>query len=180
MDKETLAKVNRREQIIFGEDYDANGADKFNAEYKKLNEVKEFNKEYFDAQHALFSKYYVGGIRRFEHLSLEQLQQLVKEGFIDTEDYFNGCPTVGDFLKFVNGIKQYVAENPDYTSDDFDIYFIGYAVDISRDDYRVTIEGVKYSSRYKVDREILIKFMNFAKSADELDINDCEGRAWWD
>lgn len=174
--------INRREQIIFNQDYDKNSGKKFNQAYKDFHQKYQdvTSDEYWEKNKQLFSSYYVGGIRRFEHLSLEQLKQLVEEDFIDTEDYYNGCPTVGDFLKFVNGIKQYVAENPDYTSDDFDIYFIGYAVDLSREDYRVTIEGVKYSSRYKVDREIMVRFMDFAKSADELDINDCEGRAWWD
>lgn len=174
--------INRREQIIFKQDYDKNSGDKFNQAYKDFKQKYQdmSSDEYWEKNDQLYSSYYVGGIRRFNKLSLEQLQQLVKEDFIDTEDYFNGCPTVGEFLKFVNGIKQYVAENPDYTSDDFDIYFIGYAVDISRDDYRVTIEGVEYSSRYKVDREIMIKFMDFAKSADELDVTDTKGRAWWD
>lgn len=174
--------INRREQIIFKQDYDKNSGDKFNQAYKEIKQKYQdmSSDEYWEKHQQLFSSYYVGGIRHFDKLSLEQLQQLVNEDFIDTESCYNGCPTVGEFLKFVKGIKQYVAENPDYTSDDFDIYFIGYAVDISRDDYRVTIEGVEYSSRYKVDREIMVKFMNFAKSADELDVTDTNGRAWWD
>ena len=174
--------INRREQIIFKQDYDKNSGEKFNQAYKDFNKKYQdiSSDEYWEKNNQLYSSYYVGGIRRFNKLSLEQLQQLVKEDFIDTEDCFNRSPTVGDFLKFVNGIKQYVIENPDFTSDDFDIYFIGYAVDISRDDYRVTIEGVEYSSRYKVDREIMVKFRDFAKSADELDVTDTEGRAWWD
>ena len=174
--------INRREQIIFKQDYDKNSGEKFDQAYKEFKQkYKDMRSdEYWEKNQQLFSSYYVGGIRHFDKLSLEQLQQLVNEDFIDTESCYNGCPTVGEFLKFVNGIKQYVAENPDYTSEDFDIYFIGYAVDISRDDYRVTIEGVEYSSRYKVDREIMVKFMNFAKSADELDVTDTKGRAWWD
>lgn len=173
--------INRREQIIFKQDYDKNSGEKFNQAYKEFKQkYKMSSEDYWEKNQQLFSSYYVGGIRHFDKLSLEQLQQLVNEDFIDTESCYNGCPTVGEFLKFVKGIKQYVAENPDYTSDDFDIYFIGYAVDISRDDYRVTIEGVEYSSRYHVDREIMIKFMNFAKYADELDVTDTKGRAWWD
>lgn len=174
--------INRREQIIFKQDYDKNSGEKFNQAYKEFNQKYQdiSSDEYWEKNNQLYSSYYVGGIRRFSKLSLEQLQQLVKEDFIDTADCFNGSPTVGDFLKFVSDIKKYVAENPEYTSEDFDIYFIGYAVDISRNDYRVTIEGVEYSSRYKVDREIMVKFMNFAKSADELDVTDTKGRAWWD
>ena len=174
--------INRREQIIFKQDYDKNSSEKFDQAYKEFKQKYQDvrSDEYWEKNQQLFSSYYVGGIRHFDKLSLEQLQQLVNEDYIDTESCYNGCPTVGEFLKFVKGIKQYVAENPDYTSDDFDIYFIGYAVDISRDDYRVTIEGVEYSSRYKVDREIMVKFMNFAKSADELDVTDTKGCAWWD
>lgn len=175
--------VNRREQIIFKQDFDKNSGDKFNAEYKRLREAENKSnnpQEWWKKQSDLYNQYYVGGIRRFDHLSLDQLMQLIKEGFIDPFDHYNCSPTVDEFRKFVKGIKEYVAENPDFTSDDFDIYFIGYAVEPARPDYRVTIEGVVYHSQYKVDREIMMRFMKFAESADELDCNDTDGRAWWD
>ena len=76
--------INRREQIIFKQDYDKNNSDKFNQAYKELHQKYQdiSSDEYWEENKKLYSSYYVGGIRRFNKLSLEQLQQLVKEDFI--------------------------------------------------------------------------------------------------
>ena len=162
--------INRREQIIFKQDYNKNNDADFKKAWKEASQSDDIW-----ATSPLYSQYYVGGIRRFEDLSIDQLKTLVAEDFIHTDDGFNSCPTVGEFIKLVEKMTSMAGEN-----DELVVTFIGYAVDMSRADYRVTIEGIKYKSRYKLDRDILDEFYAFTKNADELSLSDTEGRAWWD
>lgn len=80
----------------------------------------------------IFGKYepekYMGGIRRFENLNLEKLQQLAILNFINLEEHQNYSPAVWEFIKFM---KKY----PEYT-------VMGYTVSIERSDYRVSLDGI--------------------------------------
>ena len=162
--------INRREQIIFKQDYNKNNDADFKKAWKEASQSDDIW-----ATTPLYSQYYVGGIRRFEDLSIDQLKTLVAEDFVHEDDCFNSCPEIKSFIQVVEKMISMAGEN-----DELVVTFIGYAVDQTRADYRVTIEGIKYKSRYKLDRDIIDEFYNFAKNADELSLSDTEGRAWWD
>lgn len=81
----------------------------------------------------IFGKYepekYVGGIRRFDDLSLGNLLKLVRCEFIDVNERHNSCPHVETILLFMERYSGYFAS--------------GYAVSAERDDYRVSLDGLK-------------------------------------
>ena len=67
------------------------------------DEIFELNKDVKKRDEIIFGNYdrksYVGGVRRFEGLSLEKLKQLVDLKFIDLEEYHNSSPTVREFIE---------------------------------------------------------------------------------
>lgn len=94
---------------------------------------------------------YSGGIARFEKLSLYQLEELIDLGFASLENRHNYAPAIGSILEFMRSYPDFVAH--------------GYAVSIDRDDYRVSLEGVKLS-RKPTTKEFKA-FINTFKGADE-------------
>lgn len=104
-----------------------------------------------------------GDCINFEDLNLDQLNQLIDQDFIDMEECQNLSPTTEDFFEFM---KKY----PGTTAH-------GHAVSHTRDDYRVTLEGLSYSG--KVTTEMLKDFIHLCRLADEFDIDD-KLYSWWD
>lgn len=97
-------------------------------------------------------------------ISLETLEAMVQEGFIDPQERQNFSPTAMEFLEFMRKHPRVVAH--------------GYAVSPYRDDYRVTIEGLlvlpeDYHSDLHND------FEQFCREADELRLGRCL-YSWWD
>ena len=78
-------------------------------------------------------KKYSGGIVSFEGLSLETLEKMVKNNFIDLDDAQNEAPSAGEILEFMKA-------NPRFTCH-------GYAVSIERSDYAVMLEGVELNEK---------------------------------
>lgn len=107
---------------------------------------------------------YLGGIRYFEDLKLEALDQLVKEGYLDVEDAQNAAPTAGEIIEF---IRKY----PDYTAH-------GYAVSFRRDDCRVSLEGVAKNFPATSINEFE-DFMSLFKDADEIQV-EAQMYCWFD
>lgn len=108
--------------------------------------------------------YKLGGIRRFENLTLEQFKLLYDEKFIDPEDCQNSAPSAEDFINFMQ-------ENPQFTAH-------GYAVSPERNDYRVTIEGLDLDG--ETSEETKFNFVHFARHADEFTYEQHRLRCWWD
>lgn len=98
----------------------------------------------------------------FDHLTLNQLDQLVKENFIDLSDRQNDSPTAGEFYEFV---KTY----PRFTLD-------GYVVSPLRDDYRVTIGAIQLTA--PATEEELFAFLALSKDGNKLK-SDTNLEAWW-
>lgn len=163
--------INRREQIIFGCDFNKNNDKDFKKDWEKASKSDDIF-----ATGAVIDSYYVGGIKKFKNLSLEQLKTLVKEEFIDPEAQQNTSPSVAQFIRLANTLY-----DMEY-SDNLELQFIGFAISPDRDDYGVQIEGVSYSSSdgYRIDREIIKEFWEFIKNADEVEVNESSGRGWWD
>jgi hypothetical protein len=107
---------------------------------------------------------WLGGTRRFESLDLEQLELLIKNDFIDLEQCQNYSPSVTDFRDFM---KMYP-----------DVMAHGYAVSHTRDDYRVSLEGVWFRGR--VSMTMLLDFVHLCRHADEFVASEEELYAWWD
>lgn len=121
-----------------------------NADYKLRNEILGVGEE--DEFH------------RFTNLSLNNLQELIDSNFIDLEECQNYSPTTEEFLNFMK-------ENPGVVAH-------GYAVESTRNDYRVTLEGISYDGN--VDFEELINLVDNFRSADIFNIDTDGFYLWWD
>ena len=135
---------------------------------KGNDEIFELNKDVKKRDEITFGNYdrksYVGGVRRFEGLSLEKLRQLVGLKFIDLEEYHNNSPTVREFIEFMEKYEEYNA--------------IGYTVSIDREDYCIGLDGIEKKEPADSKEEI-IKFTKLFEWADEFDTN-CKIFAWFD
>ena len=157
---------NRREQIIFGQDLDPQNDTHFEKEHALARESGQDTTE-------VFTQFYVGGIKKFETLKLFQLKTLLKEGFMEEDECGGNAPTIKNFLKFAESFQE---KEPEAT-----IYFTGFAEDPSRrENCRVAITGIKFTSRYAIDRDSLNSFWKFINTADEVEVCDREGFGWWD
>ena len=98
---------------------------------------------------------YGGGIEYFKNLSADTLRTLIEQKFIDPESTQNCSPTVSEFLEFMEARPAFKAH--------------GYAVKLSRDDYRVSIEGLKARG---VSQEDMHAFIRTFRDADDLNFED--------
>lgn len=103
------------------------------------------------------------GLRYFEGLDASTLGLLISEQFADQEETQNDSPSISDFLGFM-------MDNPSATAH-------GYIVDLPRDDYRVSIEGLNWPSGAN-NINAVRAFATFCNGADELDLETM--RSWWD
>ena len=107
---------------------------------------------------------YFGGIERYTGLQLAQLQALVAENFIDLKDAQNSAPSAEEFLAFMEGFPRFTAH--------------GYAVDKSRHDYGMMIEGLDLA--YPPTSEESVAFVKMFRHADEF-VFDASGlHCWYD
>ena len=99
-----------------------------------------------------------------EAITLEQLEKLVTEKFIDPDGRQNESPSTQEFLEFMRKHPGVVAQ--------------GYAVAIKREDYRVTLEGL-FVDREFVTSQLRWDFEQLCADADELD-TQADLYSWWD
>lgn len=83
---------------------------------------------------------YFGGIRHFRFLSVQDLTTLIENGFVDILERQNDAPSIRRIYGFMKEYPQYTAH--------------GYTVDISREDYRISIEGVEKGTPGSSHKEI--------------------------
>ena len=107
--------------------------------------------------------HYLGGCRSIEALTNLEVKWLVENGYLDVNDAQNYSPTAGEFWRFLD-------KYPDFTA-------FGYAISPDREDYRITIEGIK-APEFPETKEKLVDFFNLCRFADELELDP--PRAWWD
>jgi hypothetical protein len=129
----------------------------------------EFNHDAEQRDSIIFGDYkpeYYFSIARFEGLSFSALEKLVTLGFADPEDAQNDAPQIQEFLDFMRGHPTAMAH--------------GYAVSPSRDDYRVSIEGL-YIAPKDMTVDLLEDFVAFCRFADDFSASMPDGcYAWWD
>jgi len=136
------------------------------------NEFK-FNTDIKQRDEILFGKYepdeYRGGTRNFWNVKQEVIIELFEKGFINPHDTQNKSPEMQELINFVKRRKGYTFE--------------GYAVDIKRDDYRITLEGLKKTGGIN-DNERRKFFDKFVYTEDHVansyEVSKERLFAWWD
>jgi hypothetical protein len=106
---------------------------------------------------------YSGGYRSFKGLTAEKLQLLVDQKFASGTENQNGSPSIADFLEYAKEHKN--------------VTLAGYVIDITRDDYRVSVDSIEQDFETSKDIE---EFSEMFHSADEFTIRDNHGYAWYD
>lgn len=126
----------------------------------------EYNKDQAlrDSLLGLTGKPFRGGVECFDGLTVEQLISLIELRFLDPEETQNESPTVAEFIKFMCMWPSIKAH--------------GYAVDGSRADYRITIEGLKFEG--PVSKAMLDAFVEFSFGADDCVATKNMLYNWWD
>ena len=107
---------------------------------------------------------YLGGCQSFERLTLDKLQLLLNEGFIDPEECQNCSPSTMEFKEFLDAYPEATVH--------------GYIVSPTRGDYRVTIEGMEYHG--EVSKPMLADFVEMFRYADDLEYSSEYLYCWFD
>lgn len=108
-----------------------------------------------------------GGIYRFTYLTYDGLKELVGNKYIPLCERQNYSPTVGQWIDL---FEKYKLKDR--------IYFLGYIVEISRSDRRVSIDGIEASVGSKFSAEEWKAICKITSSADEFHTDPL--LAWWD
>ena len=109
-------------------------------------------------------KKYGGGLRRFDDLTLEQIDKLEELGVLDMEEAQNYSPNTGEIIDFLR----------EHKTDGW--YVHGYCISPERSDFRITFEGV--GKKTPPSKDELIDFTNMFRGADEFNV-DKEGMYCW-
>lgn len=126
-------------------------------------------KRLFDYRDMCFNPYmryiWIGGVRRFEEVPLSLMEDMMRIGFADPTECQNSSPSIGDFIRFCRNHPE-----TEFT-------FNGYLVARTRDDTRISIEGMD-TKQLNTDKELV---KDFLQNADELSFNDDGSfHSWYD
>ena len=111
------------------------------------------------------ARYEVGGLEKFSGMTLETLNKLAENNFVDLAHSFNNCPTVNYFKNFM---EKYPNEG---------LTAHGYLISPEREDYHVSIEGLEAKS---TNDDFISDFIRTFSNADELDSECGKQRCWYD
>lgn len=109
---------------------------------------------------------YGGGVRRFDDLTLLQINELDDLGILDMNESQNDSPTVGEMIDFLKSRK----------TDGW--YVHGYCVSPERSDFRISFEGVGKHSAPSI--QDIIDFSKLFRWADEFEVSENGLRCWYD
>lgn len=118
---------------------------------------------------------YGNGSARFQSASLKKVEELINLKFLLPTERQNKSPTTQEFIKIV---KEITKKYPKIAKQ---IYFHGYVLDQSKEDYRTTIEGIgieRGSQEITSDLKILLK--THFREADALQFDNGEFFCWYD
>lgn len=107
---------------------------------------------------------YFCGTRQFNDLDVDSLTKLVELRYIDLAEHQNESPTVAEILDFMQKHPLFQCH--------------GYAVELERSDYRVSIEGVRRNGA--VTMEMLVDFLSLFNGADKMVVSDDYLYCWYD
>lgn len=103
---------------------------------------------------------------KFTAISLNQLEQLLAEGFTTTTSYFNAAPTTAQFIEFGKRCADIAAVAT------FDgVAFIDEDGDTRMD--TITVVGVQ-------DLDFAGEFVKFTRGCDDIEVSSQQLFAWWD
>lgn len=105
----------------------------------------------------------LGGIFRFDGLTLAGLDELLRNNFIAWDEQQNSGPTVEE-------IHQLMKDFPGFTAH-------GYAVERTRSDYRVSLEGVEWKG--PAGKVVMAEFVKLCRNADDFICEQDHLFAWW-
>lgn len=109
--------------------------------------------------------YGMGGIRYFEHMTVEKAKELLRLGYIDPDDTQNASPTNQAMI--------------DFCDDGTGMWYLhGYMVSPERIDTRVSFEGI--GSDHPLTDKQAADFYRMFREADECDAGDCGAYCWYD
>ncbi len=112
----------------------------------------------------LDQKEYSGGIKYFDFLNIEQINELLQIGALNLDDQQNDSPSIGEIIEFIKANSRFVVH--------------GYVVSESRPDSRISFEGVTLEGE-STEQERKA-FVEMFRHADEFTFdNDCLN-AWYD
>jgi len=104
------------------------------------------------------------GICRFTDLTSDKLETLLAQNFADPDETQNDSPDISEFLEFLKSFPQCKAH--------------GYVVSNTREDYRVSIEGVECT--YDINQELIFAFIELFRLADDFRITPDYVYCWYD
>ena len=128
---------------------------------EERNAMQRFNQNYNQDQkrrdEIIFGSYepekYKPDLRYYQGLTVEKLETLVEEGFTTKTYKFGNAPTIRTFIKFMKQYEGYTAH--------------GLVTDLSRDDYRVDVEGLEKASEPSSCEEKKAFLTTFKKADDK-------------
>lgn len=173
--KNTLKSVTTHNLTIEKECPDTNSfivsddKDKYQISVTLVNDaVGVLNKDVQTRERILYNEdydkdHYPGGYRAFDGITADTLQRLVDMRFADGEDKHNYAPTLAEFLKYAQTHKN--------------VTISGYAIDVARDDYRISVDEIHQDFETEQD---IVDFTTMFREADEFSIADGHGYAWFD
>ncbi len=103
-------------------------------------------------------------IERFKAVSLDVLETLLEEGYLDPQSAQNVSPTVEQFLAFIRKHPKAKAH--------------GYAVSPYREDFRISLEGL-FVDHEDITAEMRRDFEELCGNADDYE-DGCHLYSWWD
>lgn len=121
--------------------------------------------------HADLDSEYMGGIKRFSGLHVDDVKHLMEIGAADPDDRQNDAPSIQELVDFAS----------DY-ADDYDVTFRGYVVSPERDDCRTSIDAIEVHSDGPIAAQDHDDFMDLVHDhfADDVTSTPTSFDAWWD
>lgn len=107
---------------------------------------------------------HLGRTAHFKGIHIDKLKELLKKKLINPDLTQNGSPTIEAFMDFME-------KHPDVLAH-------GYVIVPSRDDHRVSLEGVEYKG--EATKELIYAFAEAFRYADEFEISKNGLHCWWD
>lgn len=118
---------------------------------------------------------YGNGIARFQNASIQQIEELIAQDFLKLDSKQSNSPTTQEFIKIA---KDLIKKHPKLSKQ---IYFHGYVLDNTREEFKTTLEGMGIQrGAQEIKDELKIMLKNIFREADEFQCDNSEFFCWYD
>lgn len=118
---------------------------------------------------------YGNGIARFQSANLKKIEELISLDFLSPTERQNKSPTTQEFIKIA---KEITKKYPKLAKQ---IYFHGYVLDKTREDYKTTLEGMGIErGAQDITPELKILLKTQFRDADAIQFDNGEFFCWYD